>query len=107
LRRGFVQSSSATVAENGDGLVGYQISTGGRMKAHLARLAVHPSVQGRGVGRALLGDLFTRLYQLGIPKLSVNTQNDNEASLSLYRRMGFLRTGEQYPVYTFDVPAYL
>jgi ribosomal protein S18 acetylase RimI-like enzyme len=63
-------------------------------------------VQGRGVGRALVGNLFMSLYQYGIPKLSVNTQSDNQTSLSLYKRMGFLLTGEQYPVYTFDVPAY-
>ncbi len=106
LRRGLAQSLSATVAENEHGIVGYQISTGGRMRAHLARLAVHPSLQGRGVARALLSDLFTRLYQFGILKLSVNTQSDNETSLSLYKKMGFFRTGEQYPVYTFDIPAY-
>ena len=107
LRRGYAQALSATVAENEHGMiVGYQISTGGRLRAHLARLAVHPSVQGRGVGRALLGDLFTRLYQFGIPKLSVNTQSDNETSLSRYKKMGFLRTGEQNPVYTFDIPAH-
>jgi len=106
LRRGYAQALSATVAENEHGIVGYQISTGGRLRAHLARLAVDPSVQGRGVGRALLGDLFKQLYQFGIPKLSVNTQSDNEVSLNLYGKMGFLRTGEQYPVYTFDIPAY-
>jgi ribosomal protein S18 acetylase RimI-like enzyme len=107
LRRGFAQALFATVAENENGIVGYQISTGGRSRAHLARLAVHPSVQGRGVGRALLSDLFMQLYKYGIPKLSVNTQSDNQVSLNLYKKMGFLLTGEQYPVYTFDVPTYL
>jgi ribosomal protein S18 acetylase RimI-like enzyme len=58
------------------------------------------------VGRALLGDLFARLVNDGIFKLSVNTQSDNAVSLSLYQKMGFFRTGEQYPVYIFDVPAY-
>ena len=105
LRRGFGQALFATVAENENGIVGYQISTGGRTRAHLARLAVDPSMQGRGVGRMLLGDLFTSLYQYGIPKLSVNTQSDNQTSLSLYKKMGFLLTGEQYPVYTFNIPA--
>jgi ribosomal-protein-alanine N-acetyltransferase len=103
LRRAFSQAFIATVAENEDGLVGYQVSTGGRAHAHLARLAVHPSVQGRGAGRALLSDLFTRLAQTGIPKLTVNTQNDNVSSLNLYQKMGFIRTGEQYPVYTFNI----
>ena len=51
-------------------------------------------------------DLFARLANHGIYKLSVNTQSDNAASLSLYQKMGFVRTGEQYPVYVFDVPAY-
>jgi len=26
--------------------------------------------------------------------------------LRLYQKMGFVRTGEQYPVYIYDVPAY-
>jgi RimJ/RimL family protein N-acetyltransferase len=50
--------------------------------------------------------LFVFLTYMGIARLSVNTQSDNQASLSLYQRMGFVRTGEQYPVYTFDIPAY-
>jgi ribosomal-protein-alanine N-acetyltransferase len=106
LHKAFAQSLIATVAENADGIIGYQLSTGGGQRAHLARLAVHRTMQGRGVGRALLGDLFARLVNDGIFKLSVNTQSDNAVSLSLYQKMGFFRTGEQYPVYIFDVPAY-
>jgi ribosomal protein S18 acetylase RimI-like enzyme len=103
LRRAFAQALYATVAENENGIIGYQISTGGGQRAHLARLAVHPAVQGQGAGRALLNDLFRYITYAGISRLSVNTQSDNQASLNLYQRMGFIRTGEQYPVYTFDV----
>jgi ribosomal protein S18 acetylase RimI-like enzyme len=106
LRRAYAQALYATVAETENGLIGYQISTGGGQRAHLARLAVHPAVQGKGAGRALLNDLFVFLTPMGISRLSVNTQSDNQASLNLYQRMGFVRTGEQYPVYTFDIPAY-
>ena len=105
LQRAFAQALYATVVENEKGIIGYQISTGGGQRAHLARLAVHPAVQGKGAGRALLNDLFVFLTHMGIARLSVNTQSDNQASLSLYQRMGFARTGEQYPVYTFDIPA--
>jgi ribosomal protein S18 acetylase RimI-like enzyme len=105
LRRAFAQALYATVAENENGIIGYQISTGGGQRAHLARLAVHPAVQGQGAARALLNDLFRYIAYAGISRLSVNTQSDNQASLSLYQRMGFIRTGEQYPVYTFDVVA--
>jgi ribosomal protein S18 acetylase RimI-like enzyme len=105
IRLAFSQSLIATVAENSHGIFGYQISTGHGQRAHLARLAVRPEVQGRGIGRALLSDLFNRVTQNGISRLSVNTQSDNATSLSLYKKMGFQRTGEEYPVYTFKVPA--
>lgn len=105
IQLAYSQALYATVAENSHGIIGYQISTGHGQRAHLARLAVNPEVQGRGVGRALLIDLFSRVTQNGIVRLSVNTQSDNTTSLSLYRKMGFQRTGEEYPVYTFHVPA--
>jgi ribosomal protein S18 acetylase RimI-like enzyme len=106
LRRALSQSVYSTVVEDSQGIIGYQLTTGSGARTHLARLAVHPSVQGRGVGRALLANLFEWIKQNGFVILSVNTQSDNSASLHLYQRMGFLRTGESYPVYTFDVPSY-
>jgi len=106
LRRALSQSLFATVAEGEGGVIGYQVTTGYNSRAHLARLAVHPSAQGRGTGRAILGDLFTRLVRNGYRKLSVNTQSDNQTSLKLYKKLGFILTGESYPVYTFDIPAY-
>src|SRR6185436_6172827 len=106
LHRAFAQTLIATVAENDAGIIGYQLSTGGGHRAHLARLAVNSSMQGRGIGRAVLGDLFTKLEEHGIFKLSVNTQSDNVVSLNMYQRTGFVPTSEQYPVYIYDVPAY-
>lgn len=103
LRYALAQSLFAMVAETPEGVVGYHITTGRGAHAHLARLAVHPSAQGRGIGKALLNDLFARLVQNGYLKLSVNTQSDNSVSLRLYQKMGFRRTGEAYPVYTFHV----
>ena len=103
LRAAFSQAMSASVAEAEGGIVGYQITTGGGTRAHLARLAVHPAMQGRGVAHHLVSDLLTRLTHHGIGKLSVNTQSDNFSSLKLYQKLGFRRTGEQYPVFVFDV----
>lgn len=106
IRKAFDQALYATVIENEQGILGYQLSTGGGQRAHLARLAVHPAAQGQGAGRALLSDLFRYITYAGISRLSVNTQSDNQASLSLYQHMGFVRTGEVYPVFTFDVSPY-
>ena len=107
LRRALSQSLFATVAEDESGVIGYQITTGSSTRAHLARLAVHPSVQGYGIASAIVADLFTRLVDKNYRKLSVNTQSDNQTSLNLYKKLGFSRTGEAYPVYTFDVATYL
>jgi ribosomal protein S18 acetylase RimI-like enzyme len=63
-------------------------------------------MQRRGNASIILSDLFSRLAPAGYRKLTVNTQSDNQTSLRLYKKMGFVRTGQTYPVYTFDVPAY-
>ncbi|MEW6240270.1 MAG: GNAT family N-acetyltransferase [Chloroflexota bacterium] len=103
LGRAFGQSLYATVAEMDGRMAGYQLSTGHAAGAHLARLAVRKEAQGRRIGAALVWDLMSFLRRRNLARLTVNTQNDNHASLALYRRMGFLRTGEQFPVFTFPV----
>jgi [ribosomal protein S18]-alanine N-acetyltransferase len=103
LSKAFEQSSYATVAEGAAGLVGYQMSSGGSFGAHLARLAVQPELQDRGIGGMLVGDLIRHTQRTGGSKVTVNTQGTNKASLSLYSKLGFRRTGERFPVYTLQV----
>ena len=102
LQRARSQSVSAAVAEDASGLVGYQISTGNPFGAHLARLAVRPETQGRGVGTALVGNLIHGNGANRFSRLSVNTQADNAASLSLYKKLGFIPTGEHFPVLVYS-----
>jgi len=103
LEMAFNQAAIATVVEGPDGLVGYQISTSGPMGGHLARLAVHPAYQGKGIGYSLLRDLLIQFKRRGIQSVTVNTQHDNQASMALYEKVGFRRTGEEYPVYQYDL----
>ncbi len=103
LQRAFSQSGVATIAQRGDELVGYQVSTKNPFGAHLARLAVHPKLQGCGIGYSLVQDLLYKIRRMGIYRLTVNTQSDNQSSLALYHRIGFTRTGENYPVYTHEL----
>jgi ribosomal-protein-alanine N-acetyltransferase len=105
LEKAYTQAVCATVAETAGRVIGYQLSTGNPLGAHLARLAVRPEAQGRGVGSALVNDLILRLNPRNMARLSVNTQADNAASLALYRKIGFVHTGEQYPVYVYRVGA--
>jgi GNAT superfamily N-acetyltransferase len=54
------------------------------------RLAVHPAVQGRGIGAALLSDGLRWLRRWGARDALVNTQEGNHRSLRLYQRAGFV-----------------
>lgn len=95
----FSQAVIATIAEIDSVVAGYQISTGTPIGGHLARLAVKPEFQGKGVGYALVYDLIRQLLRRGARVITVNTQKDNLASLTLYKRIGFVLTGEKYPIY--------
>jgi ribosomal-protein-alanine N-acetyltransferase len=103
LQKARQQCASATVAEDETGVIGYQLSTKNPLGAHLARLAVNPEVQGRGVGTALVSQLIQSFDMAQLSRLSVNTQEDNTASLSLYKKMGFVRTGEYFPVFVYPI----
>jgi len=102
LLRAYSQAIHATIAENESGVVGYQISTGNPFGVHLARLGVRPDAQGRGVGSALVGDLIRQTSHHSTRGVTVNTQSDNQVSLTLYQKMGFVRTGEKFPVFVYE-----
>jgi ribosomal protein S18 acetylase RimI-like enzyme len=103
LQRAYSQAGPATVILFNGSMVGYQISTKNPFGAHLARLAVLPSCQGSGLGYILVQDLLLRTRQMGIQKVTVNTQGDNLTSLSLYQKIGFIPTGERYPVLVYQM----
>jgi ribosomal protein S18 acetylase RimI-like enzyme len=101
LQRAYSQAGPATVLVINNSIVGYQISTKNPFGAHLARLAVQPAYQGHGLGYFLVQDLLRQTRRMGIQKVSVNTQDDNQSSLKLYQKIGFVPTGERYPVLTY------
>jgi ribosomal-protein-alanine N-acetyltransferase len=100
----FHVSENCTVIRNDNGeLIGYQISNSLPTGGHLARIAVKPSEQGKGLGKILLADLTNRFVDMGTQRITVNTQEDNSTALGLYERNGFIRTGETYPVFRMDL----
>jgi ribosomal protein S18 acetylase RimI-like enzyme len=88
LMRGRMQ-----VAWSGGRMAGYNaVCANSPSEGQLARLAVHPDFQGRGVGRALLSDAIR--YAAGeFSVLVLNTQINNSRSQALYRGMGFRPIG--------------
>jgi ribosomal protein S18 acetylase RimI-like enzyme len=99
LELAFQQSTLATIAEVNEEIVGYQFSTSSTMGGHLARLAVRSDMQGKGIGYTLVHQLLNYFSKQGHTHVTVNTQQNNLASLALYRRAGFTITGEAYRVY--------
>ena len=102
LEYAFKQAAIATIADIDGVIVGYQISTSMQMGGHLARLATHPQYQRQGIGYAILRDLLVQFKQRGAMRITVNTQEENLASIALYENAGFTRTGETYPVYQYQ-----
>jgi ribosomal-protein-alanine N-acetyltransferase len=94
------------VACSEDGaFVGYSaLLNGTREEAHLARIAVHPEWQGKGVGRLLLQDTVEYCRAQGCRALGLNTQFSNLRSQALYRAAGFRESGLALPVYTLKLP---
>ncbi len=99
LELAYQQSSQATVAEEGEQIVGYQYSTASTMGGHLARLAVRTDMQGKGIGYLLVHQVLNQFKKQGFRHVTVNTQQNNSASLALYAKAGFTLTGESYRVY--------
>jgi ribosomal protein S18 acetylase RimI-like enzyme len=97
------QASSATVIEVDGRVAAYQISTLGSQGLHLARLATHPDFQGQGLAMELVQDLQQQVVKRGDRRLSVNTQKRNIPSLSLYSKLGFNRTSEEFPVFELSL----
>ena len=102
LEAGMRSNSYTTVAILDGVICGYQLSNFMYTGLHLARLAVMPDFQARGVGHSLLNDLTRYAASARCDIITVNTQNDNHRSLALYERNGFERNTQQYPVLQFQ-----
>jgi ribosomal protein S18 acetylase RimI-like enzyme len=68
---------------------GYGLFGRGGAAGYVQRLAVAPEMQGLGLGRELLGDGLRWLRAHGARRVYVNTQEDNDRALALYKRAGF------------------
>ena len=57
----------------------------------LRTLAVLPSVQGRGVGRALMNECLDRARSLGRTRMMLHTHHFMKAAIRLHESLGFTR----------------
>lgn len=101
IRRAYMQSSYTTVAITDNEIAGFQISNSHKSIAHLTRLAVSPKFQGQYIGQALVQNMLNHFRKPWIHEITVNTQQDNEISMNLYKKMGFKLTTDSFPIYLY------
>jgi len=56
--------------------------------AHL-HIDLLPSLQGKGMGRALIDTLFAELKKQGVPGLHLGVSGNNTGAVAFYRKLGF------------------
>ena len=106
LRQALHEARYATVAEKDGRIVGYQctlVTNDMRSSTpfgygHVTRLAVHPDLQRRGVGRWLFADALHELFRMGVLEVTLNTLSTNTMAQQFYRRFGFVPLSDRMAV---------
>jgi ribosomal protein S18 acetylase RimI-like enzyme len=92
------------VAETEGRTLGYAVTGRAHSQGFLQRLATDPAHAGRGIGSALVLDALRWARRRHVSRVLVNTQDDNERALALYRQLGFRMTATDLVVLTRPVP---
>ncbi|GAA3524904.1 hypothetical protein AFL01nite_14440 [Aeromicrobium flavum] len=86
--------AAVIVADQEGRLVGSVVAGWDGWRANLYRLAVHPGLRGRGVGRRLLSHAEHRLAALGATRLCAMVLDENDPAAGLWRSAGYVPQGE-------------
>jgi ribosomal-protein-alanine N-acetyltransferase len=79
------------VAELNGRVVGYQFNALDADSGYLVRIAVHPSINGQGVGAHLMAEAIRFFAQAKVARIMLNTQDNNAHAHRLYEWFGFYR----------------
>ena len=83
--------SAWPVPSEGEASVGHaQLLSRELGTGHLARIAVAPSRQGHGYGRAIVAAVLAKAHALGLHFVTLNVYRDNERAIRLYRSLSFV-----------------
>jgi GNAT superfamily N-acetyltransferase len=90
-----VEAGDAWVGVSGGRVVGVLVIRPNGDVLELENVAVEPSSQGRGYGRALIAFAERQARTLGLPGVSLYTNEAMVENLRLYPRLGFVETGRR------------
>jgi GNAT superfamily N-acetyltransferase len=77
------------VAEDAEGIVGYQFNAMDHGLGYLVRIAVHPRAAGQGVGTRLMAEAVGYFTREHARRILLNTEEDNHRARRLYEWFGF------------------
>lgn len=79
------------VAELNGQVIGYQFNAIDAEYGYLVRIAVHPSLNSKGVGARLMAEAIRFFERERVLRIMLNTQDDNLHAHRLYEWFGFVR----------------
>ncbi|HZU69436.1 MAG TPA: GNAT family N-acetyltransferase [Ktedonobacteraceae bacterium] len=82
------------VAELDGKIIGYQFNALDGDFGYLVRIAVHPSLNGQGIGARLMAEAIRFFKQAKVTRIMLNTQDDNTHAHRLYEWFGFVRISQ-------------
>ncbi len=78
------------VAEKAGDVVAYLVSWLVEDELHIGNIAVAPSLQGEGVGRALFAHCLERAVERGVTRATLEVRVSNTRAIALYEGHGFI-----------------
>ena len=80
----------------GEEIVGVLVIRPVHGSLHLENVAVQPGSQGHGYGRALIAFAEAEARRLGLPAVTLYTNEAMTENLRLYPRLGYVETGRRH-----------
>lgn len=98
----FLVKNARTLVAYDDFLIGFVIGYASGRTGIIYTLDVHPSHQGKGIGRLLLSEMESVLYHDGARRCRLESALTNSAAMGLYSRIGYRPKELLRDYYGFD-----
>jgi [ribosomal protein S18]-alanine N-acetyltransferase len=92
--------ADAAIESRSRRMAGFVLSRSAADEAEILTIAVAPAFRRKGMAGALLGAHIGRLGGLGVRRLFLEVDGENQAALTLYAGFGFRQVGERKAYYT-------
>lgn len=93
MLRGALGPASVVAEAAEDGVVGYGLALSAADVGEIVNLAVHPRHRRRGLGAALVAEMFRRMGAVGVRTVYLEVRESNAGAIAFYVDLGFRAVG--------------